>query len=74
MTFERLQDLCDAVIEQAVKDYRKALAGKYVEYKSPKDVIAECEQFFHSEWFSRISKVDGEYIVTEIRKEFIYKR
>lgn len=27
MIFEKLQDLCNGIIEQAVKDYRKALAG-----------------------------------------------
>lgn len=27
MIFEKLQDLYNGIIEQAVKDYRKALAG-----------------------------------------------
>lgn len=40
---EKTQDLCNAIIEQAVKDYRRALAGEYVEHKSPEYVIAECE-------------------------------
>ena len=71
---ERLQDLCNGIIEQAVKDYRKALAGEYVEHKAPKDVIAECERFFRSTWFSLLTKVDGEYLITEIRKEFTHKR
>lgn len=71
---EKIQDLCNAIIEQAVKDYRKALAGEYVEHKSPKDVIAECEWFFRSTWYSILTKVDGEYLITEIRKEFIHKR
>ena len=74
MIFEKLQDLCNGIIEQAVKDYRKALAGEYVEHKSPQDVIAECERFFRSTWFSLLTKVDAEYLITEIRKEFIHKR
>lgn len=74
MIFEKLQDLCNGIIEQAVKDYRKALAGDYVENKAPKDVIAECERFFRSTWFSLLTKVDGEYLITEIRKEFAQKR
>ena len=71
---ERLQDLCNGIIEQAVKDYRKALAGENVEHKSPQDVIAKCERFFRSTWFSLLTKVDAEYLITEIRKEFIHKR
>lgn len=55
MIFEKLQDLCNGIIEQAVKDYRKALAGEYVEHKAPKDVIAECERFFRSTWFSLLT-------------------
>lgn len=71
---EKIQDLCNAIIEQAVKDYRRALAGEYVEHKSPKYVIAECERFFRSTWYSILTKVDGEHLITEIRKEFIHKR
>lgn len=74
MIYEKLQDLCNGIIEQAVKDYRKALVGEYVEHKAPKDVIAECERFFRSTWFSLLTKVDGEYLITEIRKEFTHKR
>lgn len=74
MIFENLQDLCNGIVEQAVKDYRKALTGEYVEHKAPKDVIAECERFFRSTWFSLLTKVDGEYLITEIRKEFTHKR
>lgn len=74
MIFEKLQDLYYGIIEQAVKDYRKALAGENVEHNSPEAMIAECERFFRSTWFSILTKVDGEYLITEIRKEFTHKR
>lgn len=50
MTFEKLHDLCNDIVEQAAKDYRKALSGARVEHKAPEKVIAECEQFFRSKW------------------------
>lgn len=68
---EKIQDLCNAIIEQTVKDYRKALAGEYVEHKFPKYVIVECERFFRSTWYFILTKVDGEHLITEIRKELI---
>lgn len=64
---EKIQDLCNAIIEQAVKDYRRALAGEYVEHKSPEYVITECERFFRSTWYSILTKVDGEHLITEIK-------
>ena len=70
---EKTQDLCNAIIEQAVKDYRRALAGEYVEHKSPEYVITECERFFRSTWYSILTKVDGERIITEIRKNLYIK-
>lgn len=48
MIFEKLHDLCNDIVEQAAKDYRKALSGARVEHKAPEKVIAECEQFFRS--------------------------
>lgn len=36
MTFEKLHDLCNGIVEQATKDYRKALSGVRVEHKAPR--------------------------------------
>lgn len=65
-----LEDLINAVILQAVKDYRSALAGGSVNGHDSKSVIAECERFFQSEWFNVLTKVDGMIIIVNIRKEF----
>lgn len=71
MTFSQfLEDLSNAIILQAVKDYRSALAGGSVNGRDSKSVIAECERFFRSEWFSVLTNADGEYLITNIRKEF----
>lgn len=65
-----LQNLSNAIILQAVKDYRTALAGGNVAHKPPGSVIVEVERFFRSEWYNILTNVDGEVLIEKIRKEF----
>ena len=67
---EGIENLVNAIILQAVKDYRKALRGFSLNGKSSTAVIAECERFFRSEWFRVLTNVDGEYLIINIRKEY----
>lgn len=52
------------VVERAVKDYKLALAH------GNKSTIMTLEKFFRSEWcyFLSDGKVDGEQIITEVRR------
>lgn len=63
------QDLANAVVKQAVEDYRKALNGKGCGGKSPQKVIAEIEEFFLSPRFEIFTKVKGEYLLEKLKKE-----
>ena len=65
-----IEDLSNAIILQAVKDYRIALAGGSVNGRDSKSVIAECERFFQSEWFESLTKIDCKHLMENIRKEF----
>lgn len=65
-----MEDLSNAIILQAVKDYRSALAGGSVNGRDSKSVIEECERFFQSEWFNSLTKIDCNYLMKNIRKEF----
>ena len=65
-----IENLTNAIVLQAVKDYRRALKGFSLNGKSSTDVIADCERFFRSEWYSQLTNVDGEYLITNIRKEY----
>lgn len=67
---ESLENLVNGIIMQAVNDYRKALSEFSSDGKSDTDVIAKCERFFRSEWFRVLTNVDGEYLITNIRKEY----
>ena len=67
---EGIENLANAIILQAVKDYRKALKGLSLNGKSSAAVIADCERFFRSDWYRQLTKVEGEYLITNIRKEY----
>ncbi|MCR4719742.1 MAG: hypothetical protein K5768_08960 [Firmicutes bacterium] len=57
------QLLAEAIILQAVKDYRKAL--KY----DVRSVKRECERFFRSDWFQTLTKLDGNTLINRLRME-----
>ena len=65
-----IEDLSNAIILQAVKDYRIALAGGSVNGRDSQTVIADSERFFQSEWFNVLTNADGMIIMASIRKEF----
>ena len=67
---EGFENLANAIIVQAVKDYRKALSGVSLNSRPSACVITECERFFRSEWFRELTDVDGEYLIKTIRKEY----
>ena len=66
---EGIENLTNAIILQAVKDYRKALKGFSLNGKSSTAVIVDCERFFRSDWYRQLTNVDGEYLMTTIRTE-----
>ena len=63
------QEVANAIVIQATKDYRNALAGRVYKSKSPEEVVRECEEFFRSDYYSRLTKVSGEYLIEQLRKE-----
>ena len=66
------QDLANAIVLKAVEDYRNALDGKsYTCLKSPEDVIIEVEKFFRSRWFEKLTKVNSEYLIEQLKKEHL---
>lgn len=54
------EDLANAIILLAVKDYR--LTDNERE-------LQEIERFFRSGWFGVLSKVDPEFLIKELQKE-----
>ncbi|MCF0142400.1 MAG: hypothetical protein HUJ75_03375 [Parasporobacterium sp.] len=70
------EELANAIIVQAAKDYRSVLK---VLKKNPSSIILldkrkELEGFFTGDWFSKLSEADGKYIMEELKKEAGYER
>lgn len=63
------ENLANAIVIQAVNDYRAALDGQGYDHKSPAVVIKEIEKFFRSSFFRMLTKVKGEYLIEQLRKE-----
>lgn len=60
------EDLANAIIFQAVVDYKRALKSKK---KEAKWTVRECEKFFRSDYYRTLTNVDGELIISKIRGE-----
>ena len=63
------ESLCLAIVEQAVRDYKKALKA---EMKcgdlNARRVIRELETFFMSDWFAELSCLDGRLLIKNVRE------
>ena len=54
------QELANAIVMQAVKDYR---------LHDDEQELARIERFFRSDWFSVLTNVNPEILITKLRKE-----
>ena len=63
--------IANAIILQAVKDYRMALKGLKAnsQNRTAQADKAETERFFRSQWYSTLTDVNGEMLIRSLRKE-----
>lgn len=62
--------LAEAIIVQAVQDYRALGKGPVIQ--NTNGVVVndeEIKEFFYSKWFERLTNVDGKYIFRKLEKE-----
>ena len=65
------EDLANAIILQAVKDYRmalKSLKANSSNRTAQADKV-EIERFFRSQWYSALTDVNGEMLIRSLQKE-----
>lgn len=65
------ENLANAIILQAVKDYRMALKSLKVNSRNRtvQTDKAEIERFFRSQWYSTLTDVNGEMLILSLQKE-----
>lgn len=65
--------LANAIILEAVRDYRRALRSlkRNPGNKAAAEMAVECEGFFRSDYFELLTSIDGERLISDLRKEFI---
>lgn len=63
--------LANALILQAVSDYRTALKKIKAHPKNRQAIneALEIERFFRSQWYSQLTSVDGEYLIKRLQDE-----
>ena len=71
ITENGIENLAHAIILQAVKDYRKALKilKRNPRHKESKEMVADCEGFFLSKWFTTLTNIDGKVLMEKLKKE-----
>ena len=63
------ESLCLAIIETAVRDYKKALEAEMkCEDLNARRVIKELETFFKSDWLAQLSNLDGRLLIKTCEK------
>ena len=71
MDIDPYKELANAVILQAVEDYRKwtkEYSGSHDDRKLRKGIV-ELKEFFRSEWFSLLTELDGEQLLARLKAE-----
>lgn len=65
------EELANAIVLCAVKDYRKARKQlkKHPWDAHPRMVVRECEEFFLSGWFQTLTSVDGSVLLEKLQEE-----
>lgn len=69
--FEVYENLANAIIKQAARDYVKALkkVKKNPYNKSAMQDAMELEKFFHSGWYGVLTQVDPDYLIRKLREK-----
>ena len=68
---EAYESLANAIVLQAVSDYRAALK-RVKEHPHNSGAISDAksiEKFFRSGWYEALTTVDGEYLIEKLRDE-----
>ena len=65
------ENLANAIVLQAVKDWRESVRKLKRNQKNTDAAMMkkECEEFFLSDWFSQLTDMDGRYLLRRLNEE-----
>ena len=71
VSYDPYEELANAIVEQAAKDYREMRRKLR---KNPDDMTArgqmgEVVRFFHSRWFGILTDANPDYILEQLKEE-----
>lgn len=69
--YEPYENLANAIIVLAAKDYRSALRRqkRHPGNRETQNTINRLERFFRSAWYEVLTDVEGEYLIERIKKQ-----
>lgn len=68
---EEYENLANAIVLQAARDYRNALKNLQRNPRSRSALYEknEIEQFFHSDWYLQLTSVEPEMLIKQLNQE-----
>lgn len=67
MTKEAAHNLANGIVEQAARDYMSAFMGLKVGDKRPEDALRELDEFFSSQWYVELTKINGQWLIEKAK-------
>ena len=68
-----MEELQAGIVRQAAEDYLRALKCLKKNKRGYSSVTKiECEKFFRSEWYRKMTDIPGEWLIRELRKKAGY--
>lgn len=69
--YDPYQALANAIVEQAVRDYRSARRALKTNPGDAKtlDALCEIERFFRSSWYTKLTTMDGRWLMEKLEEE-----
>lgn len=73
MLIDPYVELANAIIKSAAKDYMAALKilNRHPTSVNAKATVDECERFFRSSWYQKLTNVDGEFLIRKMQEEVL---
>ena len=73
---ENWENLSNAIIFSAVKDYAKAYKRllRHPDNKSAQEEVRKLERFFFGEWYAKLTDLDPHYLLDRLKEEIDHDR